>query len=249
MNDIIGYVNQYESMGNLDGPGTRFVIFLQGCSLRCQYCHNPETFQCSKDDEYAQSVSQVIEKISKLKSYYLNGGVTISGGEPLLQMDFIIELSKQIKKQLGLHVAIDTAGAPFNIDNKLFMDKFNQLLEYVDLFLVDIKHIDSEKAKAITGQSNKNALNLLNYLNKVDKPVWIRYVLVPGVSDDIEDLQKTGRFITRLSNIENVDILPYHNMAEAKWASEGLKYQLKGIRNAQKHDIINAYESMFGLDS
>lgn len=246
MSDKIGYVNQYESMGNLDGPGTRFVVFLQGCPLRCQYCHNPETFEFSTDKKYQKTTSEVVEAIGKLRSFYLNGGVTISGGEPLMQIDFIIELAKKIKKELKLHVAIDTSGAPFTKDNIVFMDKFNELLEYVDLFLVDIKHIDEEKAKQLTTKSNKNELDMLKYLNEVNKPVWIRYVLVPGISDDPEDLKATGTFINTLSNIENVDILPYHNMAEAKWAQEGLKYQLSSVRNANKDDVLKAYDIMFG---
>lgn len=247
MKDIIGYVNQYESMGNLDGPGTRFIVFLQGCPLRCQYCHNPETFEFKKDAQYAKTSSEVVKEIEKLKSYYQNGGVTISGGEPLMQMDFLIELTKKIKQKLKLHVAIDTSGAPFNKDNKLFMEKFNNLLEYVDLFLVDIKHIDDDSAIALTGQSNHNTIELLKYLNQINKPVWIRYVLVPDVTDDLVDLKETGKFIKSLSNIENVEILPYHNMAEAKWAKEGLKYQLKHIRNANKDDVLNAYNTMFDL--
>lgn len=249
MNNPIGYINQYESMGNLDGPGTRFVVFLQGCPLRCQYCHNPETHVFKTDSKYQKSVDDVVNDIRKLRSYYVNGGVTLSGGEPLMQMDFIIELTKRIKKELKLHVAIDTCGAPFTSDNKVFMEKFNQLMENVDLFLVDIKHIDNDKAIKLTGKENHNTLALLKYLSEKQKPVWIRYVLVPGISDDPEDLKQTGAFINTLNNIENVDILPYHNMAEAKWAKEGLKYELSSIRNANKQDVLKAYDIMFNQKS
>lgn len=242
----VGYINQFESMGNLDGPGTRFVIFLQGCMLRCQYCHNPETLKIIHDKKYEYTTDNVFNMIMQLKSYYINGGVTISGGEPLLQMDFIIELAKKLHKE-KLHVAIDTSGAPFRLDDKEFMSKLDELLEYTDLFLVDIKHIDEKKCIELTNYTNKNTLDFLKYLDEKKKAVWIRYVLVPGKTDDREDLIKTGQFINSLSNIENVDILPYHSMARAKWDKEGLKYQLDGVKDVNTDQVNKAYKVMFNL--
>lgn len=238
---VIGYVNQYETMGNVDGPGTRFVVFLQGCTLRCQYCHNPETLIFSTDEKYHKTSDEVLNDIIKLEPYYRNGGITISGGEPLLQLDFIIDLATKLKKR-NLHVAIDTAGT---IDVELNKDKLDKLVENVDLFLVDIKHIDDEKAKEITKVSNKNNIAFLKYLNNKQAKVWIRYVLVPTITDDEKDLKNTGAFIKTMNNIENVEILPYHSMAKAKWTNLGLDYQLNSIRDANEDDVKNAYEKMF----
>lgn len=238
---VIGYVNQYETMGNLDGPGTRFVVFLQGCGLRCQYCHNPETLELSTDEKYRKTSEEVFNDIIKLEAYYRNGGVTISGGEPLLQLDFIIDLASKLK-QRNLHIAIDTAGS---IDLETNREKLDKLVENVDLFLVDIKHIDDEKAKVLTKASNKNNMAFLKYLNQKQAKVWIRYVLVPSITDNENDLKATGNLIKTMENIENVEILPYHSMAQAKWAKLGLKYQLDSIRNANQEDVKKAYEKMF----
>ncbi|WP_423364362.1 pyruvate formate-lyase-activating protein [Mycoplasma sp. P36-A1] len=243
-NEIVGYVNQYESMGNLDGPGTRFVLFLQGCSLRCQYCHNPETFEISHNKEYAKTVEEVFNDIMKLKEYYLHdGGVTISGGEPLLQPDFVLALSKKLKKA-NFHVAIDTSGANFENNNTDFNNKIKEIVDVVDLFLVDIKHIDNDKCIELTTKPNTNTLSFIDYLSEKNKKVWIRYVLVPTKTDDEEDLKKTGDFILKHPNIENVDILKYHSMAKAKWDKLGLKYQLKN-RDANVDDVNKAYKIMF----
>lgn len=243
---VIGYVNQYESMGNVDGPGTRFVVFLQGCGLRCQYCHNPETISLCKDNEHRKTSQEVFNEIFKLKDYYNNGGVTISGGEPMLQMDFIIDLAKKLKK-INMHVAIDTSGATFNLNNKDNVEKVDELMKYVDLFLVDIKHIDTKKCKKLTGKDNYNTLDFIKYLDKNNQKFWLRYVLVPTRSDDHNDLVKTGEFINSLNNVENVEILAYHDMALAKWQQLGLEYQLKGVRSATSDDVQNAYKVMFNL--
>lgn len=242
----IGYINQFESMGNLDGPGTRFVMFLQGCMLRCKYCHNPETFQRLTDKEYEYTVDDVVSKVMKLKSYYRNGGVTISGGEPLLQMEFVLELVKKLKTN-KFHVAIDTSGVPFRLDDKKTIAQFDKLIEYVDLFLVDIKHINSKKCQELTNFGNKNTLDFLEYLKQKNKTVWIRYVLVPGITDEKSDLIKTGKLINSMPNIENVDILPYHSMARAKWDKLGLEYQLDKVSDASKKDVNSAYKVMFNL--
>jgi len=241
---VVGYVNQYESMGMLDGPGTRFVVFLQGCLLKCQYCHNPETIEINHTSKYQKTSDEVFNEIYKLRHYYKNGGVTISGGEPLLQLEFVIDLCKKLKK-IDLHVAIDTSGAFFNKNNELQMKQLEELNRYVDLYLVDIKHIDEKKCLELTGKSNKNTLAFLEYLNQNNKPVWIRYVLLKGKTDDENDLRKTGEFIDSLSNIENVEILPYHSMAKQKWNDLGWKYQLDNYDDTSKDEVVKAYRIMF----
>ncbi|MDF9866670.1 pyruvate formate lyase activating enzyme [Bacilli bacterium PM5-3] len=241
---VIGYVNQYESMGMVDGPGTRFVVFLQGCLLKCQYCHNPETIEINHSDKYKKSSDEVFNEIDKLKEYYRNGGVTISGGEPLLQLDFVVDLCKKIKS-IGLHIAIDTSGAFFNRDNLKQNKQLQELFKYVDLFLVDIKHIDDKKCQKLTTRSNENTLQFLEYLNENNQAVWIRYVLLKGISDDENDLRKTGEFIKTLKNVENVEILPYHNMAAQKWKNLRMDYQLKDLVNTPIDDVKRAYQIMF----
>ena len=243
---VKGYVNQYESMGMVDGPGTRFVVFLQGCLLKCQYCHNPETIEIFKDKQYQKTSKEVFNEINKLKEYYQNGGVTISGGEPLLQLDFIIDLCKRLKK-IKLHVAIDTSGAFYQPNNEKQFQQLKELLNYVDLFLVDIKHIDEKKCLALTTKSNQSTLAFLRYLDDNKKATWIRYVLLKGKTDDKEDLKKTGEFITSLTNIENVEILPYHQMAQQKWEDLGLKYELVDYKDSTPNDVKRAYQTMFNL--
>lgn len=241
---VKGYVNQYETMGTVDGPGTRFVVFLQGCLLRCKYCHNPETIEANTGSEYVTDSDKVVEDILALKPYYLKGGVTLSGGEPMLQMDFIIDIAKKLKAE-GLHVAIDTSGASFNPSNKEYIAKVDELIKYTDLFLLDIKHIDPQKHLELTTKSNTNTLAFAEYLSAHDAKMWIRYVLVPDFNDDEKSIRELGDYIKTLNGVENVEILPYHSMAIKKWEKLGWDYQLKGTRDADSNDVKRAYEIMF----
>lgn len=241
---VKGYVNQYETMGTVDGPGTRFVVFLQGCLMRCKYCHNPETIEPKSGPEYETDSDKVVADILALKPYYLKGGVTLSGGEPMLQMDFIIDIAKQLSAQ-GLHVAIDTSGSTFNPDNKEYIAKVDELIKYTDLFLLDIKHIDCEKHLELTTKTNVNTLAFAEYLSDHNANMWIRYVLVPDFNDDEKSIRDLGAYIKTLKGVENVEILPYHSMAIKKWEKLGWDYQLKGTRDGDSNDVKRAYEIMF----
>lgn len=232
-NNRIAKVHSIETFGTVDGPGIRFVLFLQGCPLRCKYCHNRDTWDSSFGEK--QTLEDILSQIKRYTPYFQSshGGVTVSGGEPLLQAKFVTELFKELKK-LNIHTAIDTAGSlPIN-------DSIKELLKYADLVLLDIKHINDEKAKHLTGLSNKNTLDFANYLNENNIPVWIRQVLVPGYTDDPKDLKELKRFIDSLSNVQRVELLPYHKLGEFKWENFGEEYPLKDIEAPTKEQISNA---------
>ena len=232
MKDVVGRIHSFETLGTVDGPGIRFVIFMQGCMLKCKYCQNRDTWDLNGGSEY--TVSDVIEKISKYQNYFnQNGGVTISGGEPLLQVDFLIELFKKLKK-IGIHTAIDTSGC-FNLN-----DKIKELIELTDLFLLDIKCINDEICRDLTGVYNKQELAFAKYLSDNNKTIWIRQVLVPGITDKKEDLLKLKDFISSLKTVENVEVLGYHDLGKFKWQEMGLKYELEDIPNATTNDVESA---------
>lgn len=228
-----GYVHSIETFGTVDGPGIRFVVFMQGCVLKCMYCHNRDTWQVGSGN-----VTNVDDLVTEIKRYipYMKssgGGVTVSGGEPLLQARFVTTLFKKLKS-LGIHTALDTSGSiPVNSD-------IEELLEVTDLVLLDIKHIDSDKAKVLTGLSNENNLSFARYLDKLHIPVWIRQVLVPGYTDDKNDLLKLRDFISSLSNVEKVEVLPYHDLGKFKWNELGFDYPLDGVRTATSEDLCLA---------
>ena len=226
-------VHSVESFGTVDGPGIRFVIFLQGCSLRCKYCHNRDTWDIN-GGEY-KSVDEIIEKIKNYKNYIIpsGGGVTVTGGEPLLQAKFLVELFKRLKEE-NIHTCIDTSGM-FGIT-----DDIKKVLELTDLVLLDIKHIDDEKCKDLVGASNKKELEFARYLSDNGIKMWIRQVLVPGYTDDEADLIKLGEFIRSLKTVEKVQVLPYHSMGKYKWEKLGKKYELEGVREATQEDVKRA---------
>ena len=237
MSHYKGKVHSLESFGAADGPGVRFIIFLRGCRMRCAYCHNPDTWGADAGEE--MTADELIDKALRYKTYWgKNGGITVSGGEPLLQLDFLIELFKRAKKE-GIHTTIDTAGQPFCKDEPFF-GKFNELMQYTDLLLLDIKEMNPERHKALTGFDNANILEMAKYLSEINKPVWIRHVLVPGWSDFDEDLDSLGSFIDTLSNVERVEILPYHTLGKFKWENLGLKYRLEGVCPPSEERIKNA---------
>lgn len=239
--DIIGHIHSLESFGSVDGPGVRFVVFLQGCNMRCKYCHNPETWHKGGEDWTPQSL---FERAWKYHNYWGNdlksGGITVSGGEPLLQLDFVTEFFK-IAKDRGVHTAIDTAGQPFSED-KAFLDKFDELLQYTDLVILDLKELDDAKHKALTGYSNKNILQMARYLSDKDIPLWIRHVLVPDLTDDADGLAATADFISSLKTVERVEVLPYHTLGLFKWDKLGLSYPLKDVRTPNDDEVEKAEE-------
>lgn len=240
LNDLNYYakVHSVESFGTLDGPGIRYVLFLQGCSLRCKYCHNRDTWDINAG-EY-RSLDDIFDKILRYKNYIKNGGVTCSGGEPLLQFEFLIELFKKLKK-VGIHTCIDTSGMV-----KL-TDKMKTLIDLTDLFLMDVKHIDPIKCKDLVGVSNERELEFIKYLSSINKPMWIRQVLVPGFTDDENDLVKLGEFINSLNSVQKVEFLPYHTMGKYKWIEYGDKYLLEGVREANDDDVCRAKKIALGL--
>lgn len=233
----MGRIHSFESFGTVDGPGIRFVVFLQGCPLRCQYCHNPDTWG-SGGTEY--SVDEVVARILRYKNYFGDkGGVTVTGGEPLLQIDFVIELFIALKNK-GVHTCVDTSGITFKAEDKASVDKHTKLLSVTDLFLLDIKHIDEDACKKLTGQSNKNTLAFARFLSENGKKMWIRQVLIPGITDDEESLRRTRAFIDTLQTVEKVEVLPYHTLGINKYKQLGIEYPLEGVQAPTKERVINA---------
>ena len=231
---IKGNIHSIETCGTVDGPGIRFVIFMQGCPLRCQYCHNPDTWQT--DTNKLITVDEIMQKYDGVKDFVQSGGITVTGGEPLLQIDFVTELFK-VAKAHGIHTALDTSGITFNQENT---ENINNLLKYTDLVLLDIKHIDDEEHKKLTGASNKNILAFAQYLSEKQIPVWIRHVVVKDITLNEKYLKELGKFLATLNNIKALDILPYHNMAIPKYESLGINYPLKNTPPTSKEEAINA---------
>lgn len=229
-----GYIHSTESMGTVDGPGIRYVVFMQGCPLRCKYCHNPDTWKLK--DGRKVTVEKLMQKIIKIKPYIerSGGGITISGGEPTMQLDFTLELLKKAK-EAGLHTALDTSG-------HIELDKFKKLLPYLDLVLLDIKVMDDYKHQELTGVSNHKTLNLLELLEAEEQPYWIRQVIVPGITDDLEEMKDFARFLEDKKSLQKIELLPYHKLGEHKWKNLGLKYQLINVEppSAQKMSELNS---------
>ncbi len=236
-----GYIHSFESFGTKDGPGIRFVLFLQGCPLRCLYCHNVDTWNI-KDKKYMMSADEVMVEVLKVKGFIRSGGVTVSGGEPLLQPEFLTEIFKLCKEH-GIHTALDTSGYVFN-------GKVKEVLKYTDLVLLDIKHINPLKYKELTSVNLENTLKFAEYLSEIGKPVWLRYVLVPGYTDNEEELHKWAEYVSHLKNIERVDILPFHQMGGYKWEEVGRKYKLKDVVTPSREEIKKVEEvfSSYGLN-
>lgn len=212
-----GYIHSIETCGTLDGPGIRYVVFFQGCPLRCKFCHNPDTWNKSAGMQY--SVDGLMKDIVKYKGFIRNGGVTLSGGEPLMQAQFSTELMRCCKDE-GIHTAIDTSGV---VPLKFCKDA----VDTADMLLLDIKSIDNIKCRYLTGEGNKNAIELLDYLESCKKKVWIRHVVVPGITEDLNDVEKMAKYLSIYSVIDRVEILPFHKMGEYKWKQLGIKYELE----------------------
>ena len=233
MNNQVARIHSFETFGAVDGPGIRYIIFFQGCHLQCKYCQNRDTWDTTQGTLY--TVNDLVTKILRYKNYFLSsgGGVTVSGGEPLLQADFIIELFKELKKH-NISTAIDTSGI-IKIN-----DKIKELINLTDLFLLDIKCINDEICKDLTGVSNKLELEFAKYLSDNNKDIWIRQVLVPGYTDNTNDLYDLKQSLDTLKTVKRIDILPYHDLGKFKWENLNLKYPLEGVRTANNEDVAKA---------
>lgn len=229
-----GRIHSLESFGTVDGPGTRFVVFVQGCPMRCAYCHNPDTWAMNggtlMEPEY------IYEQYKRNESFYKNGGITVTGGEPLMQVDFLIDLFTLAKKD-NVHTCIDTSGIAYNPDNAPFLEKLDKLMELTDLVMLDIKHIDPQKHKELTSQPNKPILAFAEYLNKKGIDMWIRHVVVPGITDDDKYLFDLGYFIGQFSNLKALDVLPYHTMGKSKYEKLEMSYKLSDVPPMDKSKI------------
>ncbi len=231
-----GYIHSIESCGTVDGPGLRFVVFLQGCPLRCQYCHNPDTWQMNTGQ--VMSVDEIIEQYNKKKDFYKNGGITLTGGEPLMQTEFVTELFRKCKEQ-NIHTCIDTSGITFIQNDTTKMDT---LMQCVDLVLLDLKHINNEGHISLTGVPNTNILQFAKYLSDKQIPVWVRHVVVPTITQNDDYLFELGKFIGTLKNVKALDVLPYHVMGVAKYAEMNLEYPLAGLDPLEKEEARKARE-------
>lgn len=238
---MIGRIHSIESFSKVDGPGIRYVVFMQGCNLRCKFCHNPDTWARNIGQEITEE--ELLENILSAKNYIMNGngGVTFTGGEPLLQAEFLINICKKLKEN-NIHIAIDTSGSFEKSDEKI-----NELINYTDLFLFDIKHIDNDIHKSLVGIENKKILELAKYIsNEKNKKMWIRIVYIPSITDKKDSILRYREFINNLKNVERVEVLPYHEMGKYKWKELGLKYDLNNIRIPTKEECkkIEQYISL-----
>ncbi len=232
-----GNIHSIESFGSVDGPGVRFLIFLQGCPMRCRFCHNPDTWAFGQGQE--MYVDELLDKAERYRSYWGDkGGITVSGGEPLMQIDFLIELFTEAHRR-GINTCIDTSAQPFNRNGAWFA-KFEQLMAVTDTVLLDIKHIRPEEHRALVGHDNANILDCARYLSEIGKPVWIRHVLVPGITDKDEYLEELAAFLRTLDNIERIDVLPYHSLGTFKYEKLGLEYTLKETSAPSPERVANA---------
>lgn len=231
---IKGRVHSIETFGTVDGPGIRYILFMQGCPLRCKYCHNRDTWDTKGGTEY--TTDEIISQASKYSSYmkFSGGGITVSGGEATLQPEFLTELFAKAKKN-DIHTCLDTSGF---VD----IEKIDSVLDNTDLVLLDLKHMVEEKSKDLTGVGIEKTLKLARHLDERNIPVWIRHVLVPGVTDDVENLEKLGQFVSTLNNVDRLELLPYHSMGVHKWESMGFDYELKNVEDATKEDVDKAAE-------
>lgn len=232
----MGKIHSIETFGTVDGPGVRFVVFFQGCPMRCAYCHNPDTWEMDGGTEV--SAEELITRLNRNRAFYKTGGITATGGEPLLQIDFLIELFELAKKE-GIHTCLDTSGILFPLE------QIDRLLAVTDLVMLDIKHIRDEEHRALTGHSNANVLAFARYLAKKNIPVRIRHVVVPGITFEEEELLELGRFLGTLPNLEKLEVLPYHSMGKVKYDSLGIDYRLKDTPQLTKAEAKEAEELIY----
>ncbi len=228
-----GYIHSLESFGTVDGPGVRYVVFFQGCPMRCMYCHNPDTWNMM--DGTKTDADEIIEKFERNRSFYRTGGITATGGEPLMQIDFLTELFTKAKEK-DIHTCLDTSGIIYDPENEELMGKFDKLFQVTDLVMLDIKHMDEPAHKELTGHSNQNVFAFAKALEQAKIPVWIRHVIVPGITYEEEELRALGKYIKTLSNMEKLEVLPYHAMGKVKYENLGMEYVLADTPQLKKED-------------
>lgn len=232
-----GYIHSLESFGTVDGPGVRYVVFFQGCPMRCQYCHNPDTWDMA--DGTPMDTDEIIGSLLRNKPFYKTGGLTATGGEPMAQMDFLIDLFTKAKAN-DIHTCLDTSGIMFRKDDEQQMAKVGQLMSVTDLVMLDIKHMDMEAHRKLTGHSNANVFAFAEYLREIGKTMWIRHVVVPGITYVPEELKALGRYLKNFPNLEKLEVLPYHSMAVVKYENLGIEYALAGVPQLTKEQAKEA---------
>ena len=231
---MVGHIHSTESFGTVDGPGIRFVIFFQGCPMRCLYCHNPDTW--SVKGGMTKTVDELLAEYDSVKEFMRDGGITCTGGEPMLQLEFLTELFEKAKEK-GIHTCLDTSGITFN--EKKIAD-YERLVKSTDLVMLDIKHIDDEEHKKLTGQSNKNILAFARFLSDRGVSVWIRHVVVPNITDNDEYLFRLGQFLADIKTLKALDVLPYHTMGKPKYEQLGMEYPLGDTPPLDKQEAVRA---------
>ena len=231
-----GFIHSVESFGTVDGPGIRFVAFFQGCPMRCQFCHNPDTWDAHRKPQYELEPEELLAEVRRYKSFIRTGGVTCTGGEPLMQADFLREFFRLCKAD-GFHTALDTSGA-------VFTDKALSVLEFTDLVMLDIKTLDDSIHRSYTGVERTNNQRFLDHLEQTGKPTWIRHVVVPGITDRDDRLEALAEHISRYKCVERVEILPYHTMGRYKYQELGIDYPLEGVDDLSEERRRNAVEIM-----
>ncbi|MBQ8960669.1 MAG: pyruvate formate lyase-activating protein [Ruminococcus sp.] len=229
-----GRIHSTESFGTVDGPGVRFVVFFQGCPLRCKYCHNPDTWDFSGGREV--TAEELLEEYSSYKEFLRSGGITATGGEPLAQPEFLAELFSKAKAQ-GIHTCLDTSAGPWGSSAS---GKIGDVLRYTDLVMLDIKHIDPEAHRELTGVSNSHILDFARHVSSLGIPLWIRHVVVPGITDGEEELTALGEFLSTLRTLKALDVLPYHDMGREKYRQLGISYPLEGTPPLTKEEAVRA---------
>ena len=236
----MGYIHSIESFGSVDGPGVRFVVFFQGCPMRCAYCHNPDTWDLAEGKE--MSADEILQKMLRNRAFYTRGGITATGGEPMMQIDFLLELFTKAKKK-EIHTCLDTSGVFFTEDkNSEIFHKIEKLMQVTDLVMLDIKHIEDEPHKTLTSHSNQAILAFARYLDEIQKPVWIRHVVVPNITFEKKQLTKLGEFLKTLSNVEKLEVLPYHALGKVKYEKLDMDYRLKDTPQLTKEEAAWAEE-------
>lgn len=236
MDEIKGRIHSIESLGTVDGPGIRMVVFFQGCPMRCKYCHNPDSWNPSRGTE--MTVSEIMERFEKNAAFYTNGGITATGGEPLMQLEFLTALFEEASKK-GIHTCLDTSGILYHPDKK---NQYERLLDSTSLVLLDIKHSSKEGHLELTKMKQEPVLMFQKVLEEKNIPIVLRHVVVPGITDSEEENRALGKMVALWRNLKGLDVLPYHSMGEKKYKELGIPYELSGLRDATKEEAKNCKE-------